>query len=63
MLKNYVNHCATKIQKVFKGHYTRKVTIKIKRAFNTLEEKFSACITGWRVRRIMKTKEIENYIL
>ncbi len=33
LLKNYVNHCAIKIQKIFKGFYARNIIIKIKRAF------------------------------
>lgn len=33
MLKGYVNDCATKIQKIFKGFYSRRVIIPIKLAF------------------------------
>lgn len=44
LLKNYVNHCAIKIQKVFKGHYARKFIVKIKRAFKGINEKLVAAI-------------------
>jgi len=37
LLKNYVAHCATKIQKVFKGYFVRKYIIKIKKAFFSVE--------------------------
>lgn len=59
LLKKYVNHCATKIQKVFKGYYARMVVVKVKRAFKMREEKIIAAVKGWRIRKIMKTKEIE----
>jgi len=62
LLKTYINHCATKIQKVFKGHYARKVTVPTKAAFRGLEEVANAVVNGWRVRRIMKTKEIKGMI-
>lgn len=63
LLKNYVGHCATKIQKVFKGYYARHVIVKIKAAFNKVEDKLIALVIGWRVRKIMKTKEIENTVI
>lgn len=62
MLKNYVRNCAIKIQKVFKGYHTRHTVVKIKRAFSKVETKLKAMIIGWRIRRIMKTKEIQSLI-
>ena len=63
MLKNYVNLCATRIQKVFKGFFTRKVVVPVVKVFSEgRDEILRSVIVGWRIRRIMKTKEIENYI-
>lgn len=61
LLRNYVNHCAIKIQKNFKGFFARKYTVKIKKAFKTADKHLSSIVRGWRVRKIMKTKEIENF--
>ena len=63
LLKGYVNHCACKIQKVFRGFYARNYLVKIKRAFSKTETRFRAIIIAWRLRRVMKTKEIENYTI
>ena len=62
LLKGYVNHCAMKIQKVFKGHYARKVQMPIKKTFRKVEVVLKAVVKGWKIRKIMKTKEIENMI-
>lgn len=62
LLKNYVHHCAIKIQKIFKGFYARKVIVKIKRVFKDRENFLKAVVKGWRIRRIMQTKEIEQMI-
>lgn len=50
LLKNYVNHCATKIQKLFRGYYARHVIIKIRRAFRLREKILNAVVKGWRIR-------------
>eukprot|EP00347_Sterkiella_histriomuscorum_P004582 403359915 len=60
LLKNYVHHCAIRIQKVFKGFYARRIVIKIKRAFRGKEKCLNASINAWRLRKIMKTKEVEQ---
>jgi hypothetical protein len=63
MLKGYVNECAAKIQKVFKGFYSRKVVLPIKKSFAKGRGlKLDSVVKGWRIRRIMNTKEIENHI-
>jgi len=61
-IKKYINECAVKIQKVFKGFL-------IRRAFRTAFEKkyrfqllLSACIKGWKIRKIMGHKTI-TYLL
>lgn len=59
----YVNNQATKIQRIFRGYYARKVIIPVKKAFGFgREEKLSSVAKGWKIRKIMKTKEIENHI-
>lgn len=58
LLKNYVNNCAVKIQKIFKGYFARKFIVKIKRAFKGIDEKLVAAVLGWKIRKIMRTKEI-----
>lgn len=50
ILKNYVNHCAIKIQKIFKGYYARHVILKIRRAFKLREKLLNAVVRGWRIR-------------
>lgn len=62
LLKKYVESCAIKVQKVFKGHYARKIKIPIKKAFKAIEPKLNGVVAGWRLRRILKTKEIQTYI-
>jgi 5'(3')-deoxyribonucleotidase len=61
LLKNYVNHCATKIQKIFRGHFARKIKVPVKKAFMKIENSLRWIVIGWRIRRIMKTKEIDIY--
>jgi hypothetical protein len=70
MLEVYVNKCATKIQKVFRGWFVRERVrpLLIQKAFNLSARKdnvltrLRAIFLGWRIRKIMKTKEIANYI-
>jgi hypothetical protein len=70
MLEVYVNKCATKIQKVFRGWFIRERIrpLKIQKALNLSARKdnvlsrLGAVIIGWRIRKIMKTKEIANYV-
>ena len=70
MLELYVNNCATKIQKVFRGWFVRERIrpLLIHKALNFSARKdnvisrLRALIQGWRIRKIMKTKEIGNYI-
>ena len=71
MLEVYVNRCATAIQKVFRGWYIRERIrpLLIHKALNSSARRDSrviarlrALIQGWRVRKIMKTKEIGNYV-
>lgn len=70
-LEEYVSKAATKIQKVWRGWFlrTRVKPIAVRRAFYTLSlrgrreillKKVRAVVQGWRVRKIMRTKEIAN---
>jgi hypothetical protein len=68
MLEIYVNKCATKIQKLYRGWYVRERIrpLKIHRVFSAQQnhsggqvvQKLRAIVRGWRVRKIMRTKEI-----
>jgi hypothetical protein len=70
MLEVYVNKCATLIQKVFRGWFVRERVrpLLINKTFNLSGRKdnvlsrLRAIFVGWRIRKIMKTKEIGNYI-
>jgi len=62
LLKNYVNHCAIKIQKIFRAHYARKYLYTIKKAFFKKEHILVAAVKAWRLRKILKTKEVETLI-
>lgn len=73
MLEVYVNKQATVIQKVFKGWYVRERVrpLQVWRAFTVISRrgikelvmnKVRAVISGWRIRRIMRTKEIANIV-
>ena len=63
LLKNYVNHCALKIQKIFRGFYARNIIVKIRRAFKGKERGLVGAVYAWRLRKIMKTKEVEQIVL
>jgi hypothetical protein len=67
MLEIYVNKCATKIQKLYRGWYVRERIrpLKIHRLFSAQQnhgghvvQKLGAIVKGWRLRKIMRTKEI-----
>jgi hypothetical protein len=63
MLNNYINYCAVKIQKVFRGFIVRKlqVPLRVNLGHKGLE-KLQAVMIGWRVRRIMRLKEAKTKI-
>jgi hypothetical protein len=63
MLKKYIFFCATRIQSLWRGHFARAVKAPIRhklghRRLRVLE----AMSLGWKVRRVMKTKEVVNRI-
>lgn len=70
MLEVYVNKCAVKIQKVFRGWFIRERvrplllhrTLNMSSRKDNVMHRLSALIQGWRIRKIMRTKEIGNYI-
>ncbi len=47
---------------MFKGRFARKILIPVKKAFKICDKRLSSLIIGWRIRKIMKTKEIETLI-
>ena len=63
MLNHYINYCAIKIQKVYRGHRSRKLDLPIRnRLGKEGVTKLKAIIQGWRIRRIFKTKECKTKI-
>ena len=57
-LKKYIYFCATKIQTLYRGHRARKVIVPIRRKLGENRELLLAVAMGWKIRRIMNTKEI-----
>jgi hypothetical protein len=63
MLNNYINYCAVKIQKVFRGYIVRKLEIPFRKILGQEGlERLQAVLIGWRVRRIMRLKETKSKI-
>ena len=64
MLNNYVNYCAVKIQKVFRGYLARKLDLQFVLALGGPEgvNKLEAVMVGWRTRRILRLKEAKTKI-
>jgi hypothetical protein len=62
MLKRYINRNATMIQKNWRGHFVRKVRLPVARRMAGVNMRLEALIVGWRVRKIMQTKEIDMRI-
>ena len=65
-MNGYINYCAIKIQKVFRGHQLRKKVVdnqKVKRklGFKNMK-KLEGVALGFIVRKIMKLKEAKNRI-
>ena len=63
MLNNYINYCALKIQKVFRGHLARKLDLPLRVFLGAKgQSKLQAVLQGWRVRRIFRLKETKSKI-
>ena len=63
ILKNYIYYCATKIQSAWKGHFARAVKVMVRRRLGMKRViSLEGLAQGWKVRRIMKTKEVINRI-
>lgn len=56
----FVNHCATIIQSRFKGYQQRKYYKMFKPFLGRFKELLLAIVTGWRVRKILKTRHIQK---
>jgi len=59
ILKKYINRCATLIQKLWRGHFVRKVVVTVHKRIGKFHAALAGLIKGWRVRRIMRTKEVD----
>ena len=62
ILKNYIIHCVTKIQKVWRGHFVRAVVKPVHVKLGKFWRLLAAVAVGWRVRRIFRTKEVRMRI-
>ena len=62
-MDKYINYCAIKVQKVFKGQQVRKNLLPTRKAFHGDKLlKLQAIATGWRLRRILKLKDTQGRI-
>lgn len=61
-IKRYINECAVKIQKVFKGFLIRRAFRKAFERKYRFQILLSSCIKGWKMRKIMRHKTI-TYLL
>lgn len=57
-LKRYIFFCATKIQTLFRAHRARKIIVPIRKKLGGNIKLLEAVVMGWKIRRIMKTKEV-----
>lgn len=57
-LKRYIFFCATRIQTLYRGFRARRVIVPIRRKLGSNINLLQSVAIGWKVRRIMRTKEI-----
>ena len=57
-LKRYIFFCATRIQTLYRGFRARRVIVPIRRKLGSNINLLQSVALGWKVRRIMRTKEI-----
>ena len=62
MLKKYIYYCATKIQSLWRGCYARRIKAPVRARLGKRITILEAVALGWKVRRIMKTKEVVNRV-
>ena len=59
MLKKYIFFCATRIQCQWRGFYARRVRVPVRAKLGLANIRvLEAVAMGWKVRRIMRTKEV-----
>lgn len=61
-LKKYIFQSAARIQSLFRGYLARKRKVPIRRKIKGSLKAIEAAALGWKVRRIMKLKEVKNRI-
>lgn len=54
LLRRYVNHCATLIQKTFRGALTRIRYKQMRRRMRRFRMLLTAFVQGWKTRKILK---------
>jgi hypothetical protein len=62
ILRDYINRCAAKIQALYRGHRVRLIKYPILRRLRYSSQIVEALALGWRIRRIMRTKEVKMRI-
>ena len=58
-LKRYIFFCATRIQTLYRGYRARKIIVPIRKKLGSNITLLQSVAIGWKIRRIMKTKEIQ----
>ena len=58
MMQEFLNVCALSIQKAWKGHHYRSTYLPSIKSTRHAEEKIRSFIRGWKVRKVMQTREI-----
>jgi len=59
-LRKYLHHCATIIQKTFKGYNTRVKYYRTRRQMKHFQRLLRAVVKGWKTRKILKSEAIVN---
>jgi len=64
LLNGYITYCAVKVQQTWRGYYDRHYMVPFREKIGGTVgyRKINALIAGWRVRRIMKLREVKGRI-
>ena len=54
----FLHHCATIIQSRFKGYQQRKYYKLFKPILHRFKQLLLAVVVGWRIRKLLKTKQM-----
>jgi hypothetical protein len=62
LILKFLSYSATFIQKNWRGYYTRKYAVPQTYAMKLLVSKLKALLVGWKTRKILKTRRIQNHL-